>query len=196
MSGRCIAISAFACKEYGCPYCGFRSSNSFVSMGCASSCICGECKRSFVVLADGIVRSPIGIGGNGETYHPQLQPHPREGTPSHGRPDTRPEGGGEFFSSRGIGLECLPCFCCGGKARLVNNIAAYVQCKDAGERIVEMFKASGSDVNLDYREYEPDYVQLKVGACDEHLPNLEKLDQLVKDGILLQPYIEEAKSIS
>ena len=82
----------------------------------------------------------------------------------------------EHFTSRGIGLESnLGCFVCGGPNEQRHNIAAFVEDKDAGERVVGMFSQGA---RLDHRDYEPEYVQVKVGACDEHLLNLERLESL------------------
>jgi hypothetical protein len=171
-----FAVAAKEFNEFGCPYCGYRSMHSPVSCGGASICICGECKLTFVALADGIEESPIGLGLGSGMYYPKLEDHPRRGTPSHGRLDKPPEEGGEYFSSRGIGLDHTPgCFICGGGSGLYQNIAAFVQCREAGERVVAMFRQGAY---LDYREYEPDYLQVKVGACDAHASNLAKLSSL------------------
>ena len=189
-----IAVNVIEMKKYGCPYCGFRSGYSQISGGGASVWVCGECNKTYVALAKGVKKSPLGIGSGEITVWPVLQAHPRRGTPAHGSPDKRPEGGGEFFRSRGIGLDATPgCFVCGGKDGLRNNIAAFVQCKEAGERVVRMFKAGA---RLDYREYEPDYVQVKIGACKTHLKNLKLLHELVTkaNGILKAEMI--AKAIS
>lgn len=84
--------------------------------------------------------------------------------------------GSERFESRGIGRETTPgCFVCGGSSALRNNIAAFVRSKKAGERVVAMF-AQGA--RLDYQEYEPKWIQVKVGACNLHLPNLKRLHVL------------------
>jgi len=177
-----IAVTAEETQKWGCPYCGYRSGSSMISYGGASIVDCGECERSFAVLAEGVTKSTIGFAG----FHPELQEHPRKGTPSHGKPDKRPEDG-EFFSSRGIGLDDCTCFVCGTHDRdglghtMLNNISAFVQCKEAGERIVGMIQRGA---RLDYREHEPDYVQVKIGACDKHLPNLELLNKLCSDGVI------------
>lgn len=178
-----IAVSEKDHGDFGCPYCGYRSGYSPISGATTAVVVCGECKRSCAVLAEGVTKSTIGFG----EFYPELQQHPRKGTPAHGKPDKRPEGGGEFFSSRGIGLDSCTCFVCkthdrDGKGHtMLNNIAAFVQCREAGVRVVAMFPLGA---RLDYRDFEPDYVQVKVGACDEHLPNLERLDKLVKDGVI------------
>ncbi|RJQ28064.1 hypothetical protein C4565_04220 [Candidatus Parcubacteria bacterium] len=166
-----IAISQFALSQWGCPHCGYRSGYMPIQVGGSAMWICGECQKRCAVLADGITRSKIAVGA--PAYYPELQPHPLEGTPKHGRPDKKPVGGGEYFRSRGIGLDETPgCFVCGGSTKLHSNIAAFVQCKEAGERIVKMFETGA---RLDYREHEPDRIQVKIGACDKHFRNLEML---------------------
>ncbi len=178
-----IAVSEKDYRDFGYPYCGYRSGRSPISGRGTAVVICGECDCSFAVLGDGVARSTIGLDG----VYPELQPHPRNGTLAHGRLDKRPEGGGEFFRSRGIGYDSCTCFVCGTNVRdeqehsMLNNIAAFVQCREAGVRVVAMFPQGA---RLDYRDFEPDYVQVKVGACDEHLPNLERLDKLVGDGVI------------
>jgi hypothetical protein len=197
-----IAVSIAELNKFGCPYCGYRSGSSHISGGGTVVWQCGseECNRTCCALAEGVTKSTIGIGGD---FYPELQAHPRRGIPSHGRPDKKPEGGGEFFYSRGIGSEWnLTCFCCGARDAknrpanphqagngLLNNIAAFVECKTAGERVVAMFKHGA---RLDYRESESDRVQVKIGACNKHLRNLKKIDALTKDGIITANRITKA----
>lgn len=183
-----IAVSVAELREFGCPHCGYRSGYTPISGGGTAAWICGsgECGKTSCVLADGATKSTIGFGD----FYPELQPHPRKGTPSHGQPDKKPDGGGEFFRSRGIGLDTTPgCFVCEGSKCLRNNIAAYVQNKESGERVVALFSKGA---RLDYREYEPDHVQVKIGACDSHLPNLERLHSLVSDGIITKERIAQS----
>jgi|WetSurMetagenome_2_1015567.scaffolds.fasta_scaffold56858_4 hypothetical protein len=186
-----IAISIADAEKWGCPYCGFRSHTTPICGGGTIICNCGECKKTFAVLATGLNKSSIGFGN----YYPELQVHPRSGTPSHGRPDNRPKNGGDFFSSRGCGLDCCKCFICGTNDRdgkghtCLNNISGFVQTKAAGERIVTMFSKGA---HLDYREYEPDYIQVKIGACDKHLDNLRLLDYLVRKGVITNGMIIKA----
>jgi len=194
-----IAVSGNELQEFGCPYCGYRSGSTPVSGGGGAIWQCGDndCGRSCVVLAEGVSKSPIGLGSGKETIYPELQDHPRRGIPAHGKSDKKPENGGEFFRSRGVGLDNTPgCFICGGNRGLHNNIAAFVQCKEAGKRVVAMFDGKGAC--LDCREYEPDRVQVKVGACKMHTPNLERLSQLTAKedtGVLTKEMIQEAVSM-
>lgn len=194
-----IAVLFSEVDLWGCPYCGYRSFHSSASGNGTAHCYCGDCGKGFMVLAEGMTKSTIGVIGktkvsgatNPEAFYPELQSHPRKGMPKHGKPDKKPEGGGEFFHSRGLGMEYTPgCFVCGGGKKLYNNIAGFVQCKESGKRIVKMFK---SGAYLDYRDYEPDRVQVKIGACDEHLSYLEELDTLTKDaeGVIKKEMIPE-----
>ena len=202
-----IAVNQDEVREFGCPYCGYRSGSAHISGGGGAVWDCGECGRTSIILGEGVTRSPFGLGRgisfnldgskkeDGDSFYPELQEHPRKGIPSHGKPDKRPEGGGEFFRSRGVGMDYTPgCFVCGGGDGMRNNIAAYVKCKASGERVVAMFDQGA---RLDYRKYEPDYVQVKIGACDKHVANLEKLHTLTRDadGVITEAHIKEAKKL-
>lgn len=89
------------------------------------------------------------------------------------------EQGREQFSPRGIGLDVTPgCFVCGGHREgngYDHNIAAFVESKEAGERVVQLF---GGLARLDWRPTEPNWIQVKVGTCGDHLKNLEQLYEL------------------
>lgn len=190
-----IAVSLESYKQWGCPHCGYRSALQHISVGGAASLHCSDpdCHRGFQIFAEGIAVSPIGIGRKEFTIYPELQRHPREGTPGHGSPDKQPEKGGEYFHSRGIGTDRAPCFVC-GLGDLNSNIAAFVQCKDSGERIVGMFKDERA--RLDYREFEPDRVQVKIGACAKHFSALEKLREITQDGCITVARIAEAREVA
>ena len=93
--------------------------------------------------------------------------------------DDSNRGSSIYFAPRGIGLdECPGCFVCGTTKRneeanmYLNNIAAFVKTKESGEQILSWFDKGA---RLDYREYEPNWIQLKIGACDKHLPSLNYL---------------------
>lgn len=105
------------------------------------------------------------------------------------------------FAPRGIGLDVCPgCFVCmatkraEGKNDYLHNIAAFVESKPDGEKIVEWFSGRA---RLDYREREPNWIQLKVGACDLHHINLQQLEHLTrKYGVIRQKDIEECLTLA
>jgi hypothetical protein len=66
----------------------------------------------------------------------------------------------EYYSPRGIGTGFGVCFVCGEYHR--KDLAAFVKSKSTGERIVNMFRPGVA--RLDYREYELDWIQVKVCA--------------------------------
>jgi hypothetical protein len=78
------------------------------------------------------------------------------------------------FRPRGIGLDSVPaCFVCGEPLHGYSpNIAAFVRSKEEGEEIVSWFKGRA---RLDYRPSEPNWIQVKLGCCDAHKPQLEQL---------------------
>jgi len=84
-----------------------------------------------------------------------------------------------LFRPRGIGTDsCAGCFVCGtGKIgagyEILDNVAAFVASKEEGEEIVSWF--FDGRARLDYRPSEPNWIQVKVGACKKHVPNLEQL---------------------
>ncbi|MCK5613360.1 hypothetical protein KAR91_66435 [Candidatus Pacearchaeota archaeon] len=96
------------------------------------------------------------------------------------------------FRSRGIGLDSCPgCFVCGPDiAGLLNNISAFVSSKEEGMEILTWFE---SGAFLDYRPHEPSWIQLKVGACNEHLPNLQKLHDITSSyGLIRKVNVKDA----
>ena len=102
------------------------------------------------------------------------------------------------FSSRGIGLDLCPgCFVCAGARRnaeapnkFLNNISAFVSSREDGDKLVDWF---GGRARLAYRGYEPNRIQLKVGACDAHLDNLRALNKAaIKQDVIRKKDIEEA----
>lgn len=186
-----IALDEFV--KWGCPYCGFRSGTCNLSVRGSALWQCGECEKGCIVLAIGVVKSSLGIGEGDNTIYPEITDHPRKGIPAHGKPDIRPERGGEFFYSRGIGTDVTPgCFVCGGKTGHYHNIAAFVECKEAGERVVSFFPTGA---RLDWRELEPDRVQVKIGACNKHMMNLRVLQIAVTEsqGVITEEMVKIAR---
>lgn len=98
-----------------------------------------------------------------------------------------PKAGEENFIPRPMGRDVSPggCFVCGStNAHFFTNFASYVEDRDSGARVVAMFgdvtvDARGRPVSrgawLDWRPREPDYLQVKVGACEAHTHALEWL---------------------
>lgn len=174
-----IAVLASEVVQWGCPYCGYRSGVSPGNVKDVNIWSCGECGRLSILLAQGLTVSPISVSLGTHSTFPLLSEHPRRGIACHGNHDRRPVEGGEFFVVRGIGVEGrLSCFVCNGQdtGMYLTNIAAFVRTKEAGERVCDMFKIGGC--RLDYREYEPDRVQVKIGACSVHESNLRRLAEL------------------
>jgi hypothetical protein len=80
-------------------------------------------------------------------------------------------------SARPLGADNTPgCFVCGGENGLHSNISMFVVTKEDGEAVTALFKTGA---RLDYRDYEPNWIQVKVGSCKEHYPNLELLHSKV-----------------
>jgi len=96
----------------------------------------------------------------------------------------------EQFGSRGLGADAVDCFVCGEKCNHVfANISGFVTTKESGQRIADMFQCGA---RLDFRPSEPSWIQVKIGACKQHLINLELLNQVVKDGFINKKRIEYA----
>ncbi|MCF7910828.1 hypothetical protein K9L16_04105 [Candidatus Pacearchaeota archaeon] len=97
------------------------------------------------------------------------------------------------FRSCGIGIDNCSCFICGdGNERMMNNILAFVKSKSDGEEAISWFDKGAY---LDYRSHEPNWVQVKIGACEQHLPALEKLNKLIFEqyDVLRKRTIKKAK---
>lgn len=81
-------------------------------------------------------------------------------------PDVRPEGGGEYWYSRGAST---------------SDVSGYIKSKKAGERLLRFVKyvleKDEIETWLDYREYEPTYIQFKFSAEEF---DVEKLSELAK----------------
>lgn len=185
-----IAISYSDNLRYGCPSCGCNIAIVDNSYGRGTTPVtCEECKTHYVILADGLNKSQIGFGTNkkddkGETIfdYPELQEHPRKGTPWHPYvwPDPRPEGGGEYWNSRGIGYD----------------LSGFVKSKKAGERLLEMVKevlgVEKPKTWLDWREYEPKWIQFKFQGEEFDLEKLNKM-AIENNNILTKEILMECK---
>lgn len=165
-----IAVSWSSYEKSGCINCGceYCYNNSGLQGGGTADVTCGECGKQFVILADGLTKSRIGYGTNrkdakGETIfeYPTLQEHPRKDIPKHKyvRPDVRPVNGiGEFCNPRGVGYD----------------VACFVKSKEAGQRITDMINKINEEYDnkgfscwLDYREREPNWIQVKINYPNE-----------------------------
>lgn len=173
-----IAVNWSEYEEHGCVHCGCDYCYTGpVSGGGSNPVTCGECGEGFIILANGLSGSRMGFGS--PAIYPKLQKHPRVGIPKHEYiiPDIRPEGEGEFFSPRGIGYD----------------LAGFVKSKQAGERIVQMFKEALNkepSTWLDYRKNEPTWIQVKVQSEDVDLKIL--LNLVKEDGIITTDKIKKA----
>jgi hypothetical protein len=100
---------------------------------------------------------------------------------------------------RGIGRGWVVCFCCkaevsldGKSETLRHDMASFVENYEEGMKIRGMFLSQGSNCFLDYRDCEPHRVQLKLGACDNHLRNLESLCNSLIDQVITAEKIAAA----
>ena len=93
------------------------------------------------------------------------------------------------FASRGIGIAWISCFVCGGKPDMKSNLASFVNSKEDGEIITSWFSHGAV---LDFREHEPNWIQVKIGACQGHLEALKKLEEKT----LIHKVIREADVVS
>ncbi|MGL6202084.1 MAG: hypothetical protein ACRC3H_24460 [Lachnospiraceae bacterium] len=176
-----IAISYIDYIKFGCPQCGCDYGIAGnVSGGGTSTAKCKECGETYVVLADGVKESAFLIGEDREK--PVLQKHPRKGTPWHpyNFPDPRPDSGGEYWSARGVGYD----------------LSGFVKSKAAGERLLEIVRSVVQKEPilswLDYREYEPEWIQFKFQKEEFDLEKLMKLSQEA-GGILTKEILQECK---
>lgn len=161
-----IRIGEF--EKWGCPICGSDYSYSSMSGGGAAHVTCGECGHSYILVNDSLDEVPFKSGkGEMSAGTVLIIDHPRKGIEKHKykAPDIRPDGEGEYWKPRGIGYD----------------LSGFVKSKEAGERIVAMFeKALGKkpETWLDYRESEPNWIQVKVQDSEA---DLEKLYELTKE---------------
>ena len=147
-----IIISNASYKLHGCPNCGCSYGNCRDVIGGIGKVTCGECGEIYTVAYNG---------------YENIVPHPRASIPAHEymSPDIRPEYG-EFWNPRGVGYD----------------LSGFVKSKQAGERILEMVKNTLQIECplswLDYRPYEPEWIQFKFQKEEF---NLEKLYEMAKE---------------
>ena len=98
-----------------------------------------------------------------------------------------------YLSSGGLGRNWNPCYICnkGGKPfSQTTNMVAFVDDKKAGKRIVKMYERFGLHAVLNeysIKELNVFRVQVEIGVCKEHLPNLEKLMDLCDQNNRIDP---------
>jgi hypothetical protein len=86
----------------------------------------------------------------------------------------------EFWTPRGIGNGHGVCFVTGKAVSMGSDIAGFVRSREAGQRVVDIFEGRA---RLDYREYEPNWIQVKICAVPEHLDALKRIyDATSKNG--------------
>ena len=94
---------------------------------------------------------------------------------------------GIILYGRGVGIESgRPCFICGKEC--FPNFAAFVESKADGENIVKWI---GQGARLDFRDYEPDWIQVKVYSCKEHRPLLSALHDYIDNDLIIESQLKE-----
>jgi len=170
-----IALKQNEYKLHGCPVCGCTTS---ISDSCyISNCgglTCRECNTHFFIVHEEAKQENITISyssgdkdSNGKDimFTPIIINHPRKAIIGHKfiYPDIRPEGEGEFWNARGIGYD----------------LSGFVKSKQAGERLLEIVKKVLNNKNpkswLDWREYEPEWIQFKFQEEEFNLKELQKM---------------------
>jgi hypothetical protein len=190
-----VAVSADEVDQFGCPYCNSCDYSIQLSGREGSAAICNNptCKnRSFVILAKGITRSPFGFGPS--RVHPELIPHPRAGTPTHGLADMRPDGCGDFFTFIDLRLkEGALCLVCRkpthSRVTFLPTLFAGVNSRPAADRVFEIFKEHGCSVKLDLSARKP---TVEAAACEVHDAILNSLRVLTADGIFTSEKLDSA----
>lgn len=186
-----IAVKWSEYEKSGCVNCGCEYCYSDGMSGPTTSVICGECKTQFLIVNDNLQMSSVGFNKDGVMqvllkparisrnmieknfhsdinavelngyFYPIPQEHPRKGIAKHKyvKPDVRPE--------NGIGDFCIP-------RSVSNDLACFVKSKEAGQRITDMinkineeFEGKSFSCLLDYREHEPNWIQVKINYPDE-----------------------------
>ncbi len=105
--------------------------------------------------------------------------------------DDKERGKSLYFSSRGLGSDWGTCFICEESEKILRtNIAAFVKSKEEGETILSWFNGKA---RLDFRPSEPNWIQMKVCACEKHIHNLEYLsEQTSRYHIIRKKDVEDA----
>jgi hypothetical protein len=78
--GRVCAVAVEEVQQFGCAHCGCETGKYVLTTDNTAAFSCSECRNTTLVLREGTTVSSIGIGGD---HYPEVQAHPRRGTPSH-----------------------------------------------------------------------------------------------------------------
>lgn len=165
-----LTILASDAEEYGCPHCGFLYGNVFISTGLLWDWFCRDCGKKTIIVQDIVISESLVSGL-------QLVHHPRHGIKARESIEDQKPKDGEYFYSRGLGEDkSNGCFVCAGPENIYNNLSGFVICNESAQRIVKLFTA-GAQVRLN--KTDPVDVRVSIGACDNHLNNLRKLNDLI-----------------
>ncbi len=186
-----IAISQSDFNRFGCPKCGYLIPEVFESWipSTTMPSTCCECGAKFIILANGVNESSIGVKRYGETdfYYPQLSAHPRDGIPKHGKPDNPPSNGEYFASALSIAI-------------LDNNVSRVnifgcISCIPAGVRIVNMFKDAG--IKITRSQFINNYESLDIYADAIYESDFDLLCLAIEDngGVISKELIERNVTI-
>jgi len=102
---------------------------------------------------------------------------------------------GFSYSPRGIGANWIPCGVCGeggGVGPCQPDMAAFVKGLEGGICVVGLLDSAGLHPDgfvLDYRPSEPDWVQVKIGACEKHISFLQSLCKATAEKRRITPNI-------
>lgn len=78
----------------------------------------------------------------------------------------------EYWRARGVGFGVGTCLVTGETDVGGPDIAGFVSSREAGERVVALF---GGRARLDYRDFEPNWIQVKVVVKEEHKDVMTRL---------------------
>lgn len=82
------------------------------------------------------------------------------------------------MNPRGLGTSSGKCFVC-GRQITHENFASFVPSIETGEAIMVLFKTIGCFAKLDYRESEPNWIQIKIVGCQAHNDCIKFLHEAV-----------------
>lgn len=186
-----IAVKSSEKDKFGCPNCGCdRLVRDSCYCGNQVGGTCKSCGLHYMIVHDSLTQNDISISygtgrkdenGNDIMEKPIIIPHPRMNMSKwhYELPDVKPEDG-EYWNSRGIGYD----------------LSGFVKSKQAGERLLQMVKdVLGKDdpkTWLDYREFEPEWIQFKFQSSEFDLEKLDKLSR-EKGNVVTKDILQECR---